>query len=159
MGQVVVLNHEQQMQEQASARILQERYDSVMMPWDRRAPEPVLGQSYDSYRRKTLIKMKQLLPDNHRLRKVQVNQMDDSVLAVFEPQIMSACRAAAYDVDTVPREPGADGRVQFRRVTECDQNGMTLVKFIGPRSFIEDFKAPTRRVKSFMHTPHLMPQR
>lgn len=159
MAQVVVLNHDQQMQEQAACRILQERYDMALQPWDRRAPEPVLGQSYDSYRRKTLIKMKQLLPDDHKLRKVQVNQMDPSVLSVFEPQIMSACREEAYNPATVPSEPDENGRVQFRRVTELDQNGMKIVKYIGPRSFIEDFKAPTRRVKSFLHTPQLMPQR
>jgi hypothetical protein len=159
MAQVVVLNHDQIVQEQAAARILQERYDMALQPWDRRAPEPVLGESYDSYRRKTLIRMKRLLPDDHKLRKVQVNQMDETVLKIFEPQIMSACREAAYDPTTVPTEPGPDGRVQFRRVTERDQNGMTIVKYIGPRSFVEDFKAPVRRVKSFMHQPHLMPQR
>jgi hypothetical protein len=41
-----------------------------------------------------------------------------------------------------------------RKVTELDfNNGQKIVKFIGQRSFIDDFKAPVRRVISFL-TPN-----
>ena len=136
------LTYDEQMQEQSAARIMQERYDMALQPWDRRAPSPVLGQSYDNYRRETLKQMKRLLPDDHKLRNVQINGMETSVLNVFEPQIMSACRQEAYNPLTVPLG-------EYRRVTELDQNGMKIVKYIGQRSFTDDFKRPCRRVKSF----------
>jgi hypothetical protein len=144
MAQVVRLNHEQQMQEQSAARIYQERYDMALQPWGRRAPEPVLGESIDKYRRKTLIKMKRQLPDDHKLRKVQVNQMEPDVLNIFEPQIMTACREEAINPMTVPRG-------ELRLVPSKDPNGLTINNFIGQESFVKllDCYRPGRRVTSF----------
>jgi hypothetical protein len=50
---------------------------------------------------------------------------------------------AAYDASTVPVG-------QYRKVVEVDGNGMKMVKWIGQRSFTDDFKAPVRRVISFL---------
>ena len=138
------MSHDQLLQMQRSARVIQERADEALMPWDIRAPAPVLGESFDSYRRNVAVKLKQLLPKNHELRKVQFRRMDDYVLANFEPQLYKAVRDAAHDPSTVP--PG-----QFRRVVEIDQGGTKMVKWIGQESFVKDFTRPGRRVTSFMH--------
>jgi hypothetical protein len=136
------MSREQLMQMQASGRIYQERYDNALAPWDQRAPAPVLGQDVDSYRRDTLVKIKRLLPDDHGLRKIQIRQMANDVLNVFEGQLLKACRAEAYNPKTVPVG-------EFRRVVDVDQNGMKIVKFIGQQSFVKDMGRPGRRVVSF----------
>ena len=42
---------EQLLQAHASARVYQERYDHSFQPWGMRAPEPVVGEPVDDYRR------------------------------------------------------------------------------------------------------------
>jgi hypothetical protein len=129
---------------QASARVIQERADEALMPWDIRAPAPVLGESFDRYRRNVAVKLKKLLPENHELRKVQYRGLDDAVLNAFEPQLYRAVRDAAHDASTVP--PG-----EFRKVIEVDQGGTRYTKFIGQESFVKAMGRPGRRVTSFMH--------
>lgn len=97
---------EQLMQMQASGRVYQERYDTVLQPCDQRAPAPTLGEDIDTYRRNTLVKIKRLLPDNHELRRIQKRQMSNDALNVFELQLLKACRAEANNAASVP--PRAD---------------------------------------------------
>src|SRR5262245_31172752 len=136
------MTREQLLQQQASGRVYQERYDNALAPWDQRAPAPVLGQDIDTYRRETLVKIKKLLPENHELRRVQIRQCPNDVLNVFEPQILEAARTEAYNANSVPLD-------QMRRVVEVDSNGLKIVKWIGQRSFVHDFTRPGRRVVSF----------
>jgi hypothetical protein len=133
---------------QHSARALQERADNALSPWGIRAPAPVLGQTYDEYRRKLAIMCKRQLPDKHELRRVQVRQLSADALAVFEPQIYDACKSAAYNADSVP-----DG--QMRRVEEIDGNGLKIVKFIGQHSFVRDFTTRGRLAR--IRTPENSP--
>jgi hypothetical protein len=142
MGIAANMSYDQLMRMQASGRVYQERYDDALQPWDQRAPPPVLGQDLDAYRRDTLVKIKRLLPDGHELRKVQIRKMPDDALNVFEPQILKAARAEAYNPNTVPRG-------EFRRVTEVDSNGLKIVKYIGQESFVRALTRPGRRVTSF----------
>jgi hypothetical protein len=80
-------------------------------------------------------------------REVQYRQLETDAFDILEPRLLRAVRQAAYDPTSVPIG-------QFRRVVEHDpNNGQKMVKFIGQRSFIDDFKAPVRRVISFL-TPH-----
>jgi hypothetical protein len=136
------MTREQLMQMQASARVYQERFDSALSPWDQRAPAPTLGQDIDNYRRETLVKIKRLLPDDHELRNIQIRKMANDVLNVFEPQILEAAKAEAYNASSVP--PG-----EMRRVVEVDSNGLKIVKYIGQQSFVKDMGRPGRRVVSF----------
>jgi hypothetical protein len=140
------MTREQMLQQQASARVYQERYDSSLQPWDLRAPAPVLGEDISEYRARLAILAKKQLPEDHELRKIQYRRLDSRVFDNFEPQLLQAVQKAAYDATSVP--PG-----QFRQITEVDGNGNKVVKFVGPRSFVEDFKAPVRRVLSFQ-TPN-----
>jgi hypothetical protein len=138
------MSRDQLLQMQASARVYQERADNALMPWDIRAPAPVLGEDAATYRRDLAVKLKRMLPENHKLRKVQYRGLDDQTLGVFEPQLFKAVRDAANDPSTVP--PG-----QYRRVVEINQGGTKIVNWIGPRSFTDEFTRPGRRVVSFLH--------
>jgi hypothetical protein len=145
---VAAMSRDQLMQIQASARVYQERADNALMPWDIRAPHPVLGEDIAKYRRDLAVMLKRQLPENHQLRKVQYRRLDDAMLSVFEPQLLKAVRDAANDPSTVP--PG-----QMRRVVEVDEGGTKIVKWIGQRSFIEDLKAPAYRAR--IRTPDTHP--
>ena len=136
------MTREQLAEVQASARMFQERYDNALSPWDRRAPAPTLGQTVDDYRRETLVKMKKLLPENHKLR-IPVRRLDDDTLNILDPQICRAVRDEAYNPNTVP--PG-----ELRRVVEKDGNGATMVRFVGPQCFVREMGRPGRRVLSFL---------
>ena len=124
---MATLTHDQQVYQQSFARLYQARYEDALQPWNRRAPAPVLGQSVDDYRRETLVQMKRLLPDDHSLRHIQVRRMPADALEVFDPQLCQACRAEAYNPNTVP--PG-----EFRIVPEVDGNGLKMNTFIGPKA-------------------------
>jgi hypothetical protein len=124
-----------------SARVIQEMAQDSLDPWGVRVPGPTLGEPPDEYRRKLLIMAKKQLPVEHELRKIQVRQLRADALAVFEPQIYSACKAEAYNPSSVP--PG-----DMRRIEEINpQNGMKIVKFIGQRSFVDQFLQPGRIAK------------
>jgi hypothetical protein len=143
----IAMTHDQLMRMQASGRVYQERFDNALQPWDRRAPAPTLGQSIDTYRRDVLVGIKKLLPDGHELRQIQIRRMPQDVLDAFEPQLLQACRAEAYNPTTVP--PG-----EFRRVVEVNaNNGLKTVRFVGHESFVKEMGRPGRRVVSFT-TPH-----
>jgi hypothetical protein len=136
------LSHDQAMRMQASARIYQQRYDDALSPWDMRAPAPVLGEPITEYRAKLAILAKKQLPPDHQLRKVQYRRMDTDIFDNFEPDLLQAVQRAAYDASSVP--PG-----QFRKVTEVDSNGMKMVRWVGPESFVKQMTRPGRRVLSF----------
>ena len=87
---------------QASARVVQERYDSAFEPWGVRARAPTLCEHFDDYRRDLAVKAKKLLPEGHDLRKPQYRAMDDHTLSVFEPQLLKECHDAALKNDSVP---------------------------------------------------------
>jgi hypothetical protein len=125
---------------QQSARLYQERYQRAVDPWDQQIKGPILGQSVDDYRRDTLVKLKKLLPENHELR-IPVRTLRNDALDILEPQILQAVRAEAHNPSTVP--PG-----EFRRVVRVDSNGMKIVEWIGPQSFVKDMGRPGRRIKS-----------
>jgi hypothetical protein len=137
------MTREQILQMQASGRVYQEQFDNAFQPWGVRAGAPVLGEEIENYRRIQLIKAKNLLPEGHELRKIQIRQLRSDALDVFQQQILKACKEAAYDKTSVPVD------APLRRVEHTDGNGMKVVDFIGQRSFIHDFNRQGRRVVSF----------
>jgi hypothetical protein len=139
-------SRDQAMRMQASARVLQQRYDDALIPWDLRAPSPVLGEDIREYRARLAILAKKQLPVDHEMRKVTYRRLDSLVFDNFEPQLLQAVQRAAYDPTSVPMG-------EFRRVTEIAPDGMKIVKFIGQQSFVKDMGRPGRRVVSFQ-TPN-----
>jgi hypothetical protein len=138
------LTREQILQMNASARVYQSRYHSAFEPWGVRARAPTLGEDINKYRRDLAVQAKHLLPEDHELRRVQYRRQDDSVLDNFEPQLLTAVKQHAHNNDTVPFD------APLRQVEDRDpNNGQKIIKFVGLRSFVHDFKAPVRRVLSF----------
>jgi hypothetical protein len=140
------MTQEQLLEVQRRCRVFQERADQVFEPWGFQAPAPVLGEDHGDYRRRLAILAKKQLPDDHKLRQVQVRRMDDQALNMMEPQIYQACRTEAFNPNTVP--PG-----QFRRIPYTGPDGYKEIRFVGPRSFVHEFSRPGRRVASF-NTPN-----
>jgi hypothetical protein len=136
------MNREQLLQAHASARVYQARYDEAFAPWGMRAPEPVVGEPVDDYRRKLAVKAKKLLPDGNELRPVQFRSLENDVLEVFEPRLIKECKESAYRADSVPLGT-------MRRVEEIDSNGHKMVKWIGQQCFVRDMMIPGRRVLGF----------
>jgi hypothetical protein len=133
---------EQLLQAHASARVYQERYDRAFQHWGMKAPEPVIGEPVDDYRRNLAVKAKRLLPDGNELKPVQFRALGTDTLDILEPRLLKECQEAAFRPDSVP--PG-----EMRRVEKIDGNGLKIVEWIGQRSFIEDFKQIPRRVLGF----------
>jgi hypothetical protein len=131
-----------------AARRFQEFYDQTLRRVGMRAPEPVLGQTCNDYRRETLRNLKRtFLPQNHDLYQVQFRQLKADALQVFEPQLLSACVTEAYNPAHVP--PG-----ELRKIEEYDEYGkVRTIKFIGQESFVKQMGRPGRRVKSFLFDP------
>jgi hypothetical protein len=143
-----LMNREQLLQAQASARVYQARADAIFQEWGFRAPAPVIGQDPQDYRRDLAVMAKKQLPYNHELRKIKLWKLPRDVFEKLEPQVFNACRDAASRPDSVP--PGT-----MREITRTNpQNGHREVHFIGNESFVTDPSyghRPGRKVISFMH--------
>jgi hypothetical protein len=139
------LTRDDLMRMQNSARVYQERADSVFQQWGFRAPAPPLGQDPQDYRRDLAVMAKRQLPYDHQLRKIKLWKLPRDAFETLEPQVYDACREAANRPDSVP--PG-----EMREVTRINpENGHKEIHFIGDTSFVKDFTRPGRKVVSFMH--------
>lgn len=127
-----------------ASRQFQAYFDDALRKVGVRAPQPVLGQSVNDYRRETCRMLKrQFLPEAHELYKVNYRGLRADVLKALEPQLLAACVEAANDASTV--EPG-----QLRKIEEHDEYGaLKMIKFVGPVSFVRGMMRPGRRVISF----------
>jgi hypothetical protein len=95
---------EQLQDQQRSARTYQENYDETLRQVGMRAPQPVIGQSPDDYRRETLRTMKKMfLPVSHELYKVNMRGLPDEALPAIEPQVLNAVITEANNPNNVPR--------------------------------------------------------
>ena len=69
----------------------QEYYDETLRKVGVRAPQPVLNQTVNEYRRETLRNLKRtFLPQTHPLYEVQFRQLKADALGILEPQLLSA---------------------------------------------------------------------
>jgi hypothetical protein len=127
-----------------ASRQFQAYYDSTLCKVGIRAPQPVLGQKVNDYRRETLRTIKQtFLPQNHELYQVQMRQLQADALKVFEPQVLQACVVEANNPVHVPRG-------ELRKIEEMDQYGqLKFIRWIGQDCFVKQMMRPGRRVVSF----------
>jgi hypothetical protein len=96
------MTREELQEQQRRLTVYQDRYDQVLMPWGRKAPEPVLTESPGRYRRRVLSHAQLFLPENDQWRNVpSFDEMDSHTLGVVEGQILSALRAAANNPASV----------------------------------------------------------
>jgi hypothetical protein len=131
-----------------AARKFQAYYDDTLRKVGMRAPEPVLNQTVNDYRRETLRNLKRtFLPQNHDLYQVQFRQLEADALQVLEAQLLQACVVEANNPAHVP--PG-----ELRKVEEYDEYGkVRMIRFVGQESFVRQMMRPGRRVKSFLFDP------
>jgi hypothetical protein len=131
-----------------AARRYQEYFDSALRDVGMRAPQPVLGQTVNDYRRETLRTLKHtFLPQNHQFYKIQMRRLPSDALDGFEPQVLRACVAAANDPSHLA--PG-----EIRAINRLDETGrVKWIDFIGQQSFVRAMTRPGRKVVSF-NTPN-----
>src|SRR6266508_650745 len=131
-----------------ASRKFQEYYDNTLRRVGMRAPQPVLGESVNHYRRETLRNLKRtFLPQNHDLYQVQYRQLEADALQVLEPQLLQACVVEANNPAHVA--PG-----ELRKVEELDEYGkLKTIRFVGQESFVKQMGRSGRRVKSFLFDP------
>src|SRR5215813_8589760 len=127
-----------------AARKFQAYYDDTLRKVGMRAPQPVLGETVNHYRRETLRNLKRtFLPQNHDLYQVQFRQLESDALQELEPQLLNACVVEAYNPQHVPVG-------ELRKIEELDEYGkLKTIKWIGPESFVKAMGRPGRRVVSF----------
>src|SRR5882757_2217728 len=86
-----------------ASRKFQAYYDETLRRVGMRAPEPVLGQTVNHYRRETLRNLKRtFLPPVHDLYQVQYRQLKADALGVLEGQLLQACVVEANNPIHVP---------------------------------------------------------
>jgi hypothetical protein len=151
------MTREQLLQLQSAARFHQERFDTAFMSWGLRAPAPAYADSIEAvndYRRAQAVRAKKLLPfsDNRvapgdmsfaELRRTEYWKLPDDAYPIFENQLLRAVAAAGKRNDSIGPED------QPREIHERGPNGEHTVRFLGQRSFVNDFKMAPRRVISF----------
>ena len=74
-----------------AARKFQEYYDEELRDIGVRAPQPILGEPVNHYRKEFLRTLKRtFLPQNHDLYKVNYRGLKADALQAFEPQLLAA---------------------------------------------------------------------
>jgi hypothetical protein len=143
---------EQLQEQQRRLTVYQARYDDVLQPWGRKAPEPVLTEGPGTYRRRVLSHAQLFLPEGDQWRGVDVNDIGSDALSVVEQQILGALRTAQRTPALVASS--AAGRPDsvtpgLRVVEHHDANGLVQKTFHG-EWFGKMFCRPCRRVTSFL---------
>jgi hypothetical protein len=127
-----------------AARKFQAFYDETLRKVGARAPQPVLGETVNNYRRETLRNLKRtFLPQNHPLYEVQYRQLKSDALGVLEPQLLSAVVKEANNPAHVPAG-------ELRKIEEIDPYGQVkTINWIGQDCFVKQMGRPGRRVVKF----------
>jgi hypothetical protein len=115
------------------------RADEAFGVWARTAPAPRHTETRDEYRARLCHRAAHFLPVDHELRGVDVTGLSGKATGIFFDKFMKELKAAATDADTVPRGT-------LRRIEERGPTGHSRVSYVGPRSFVDDFHRPNRRV-------------
>jgi hypothetical protein len=127
-----------------AARRFQEYFDTALAQVGMRAPQPVLGQTVNDYRRETLRTIKRtFLPQNHEYYKIQMRNLPADALNGFEPLVLKA--AVKEAVNPVHLQPG-----EIRPIKRLDETGrVRCIDWIGQESFVRQMMLPGRKVLSF----------
>lgn len=137
------MTEDQLLYQQRSARTYQALYDDTLRKVGMRAPQPVLGQAPNDYRRETLRMMKKTYLQNHSLYKINMRGLPDDILHGFEAQVLPAVVTEAYNPLNVPRG-------ELRKVEELDEYGkLRTIRFVGQEHFVKAMGRPGRKVVSF----------
>jgi hypothetical protein len=113
-----------------TARKWQEHFDGKLREVGMRAPEPILGQTVNDYRRDVLIKAKKaFIPRTHQLRQFSLDDIKGDALNVIEQKILDAVVVEAQNPANVPRG-------ELREIQKTDPNtGNRMNVFYGQDHF------------------------
>lgn len=136
------MTDDQLVRQQQGARYYQRLYDDTLQRVGMKAPEPVLGQSVDNYRRESLRTMKKAFLQNHDLYKVNMRGLRADALPVFEGQVLEAVPVEAFNPMNVPKG-------EIKEIVQTMPNGSKIHLFLGQESFVKEMNRPGRRVASF----------
>jgi hypothetical protein len=127
-----------------ASRKFQAYYDETLRTIGMRAPQPILGQTCNDYRRETLRTIKRtFLPESHEFYRIQMRGLPADILPGIEPQVLSAAVTEANNPAHVP--PG-----ELRKIERLDEYGkLKCIDWIGQESFVKQMMRPGRRVLSF----------
>src|SRR6516165_1542298 len=139
-------SREHMLDRQSVMRQYQARADDALQPWGERAPAPIAGESVDEYRVRLVKIVQKRLPEGDEYREMpmrRTQRQSPDAFKNFEDEIYPRARAAAGRLDSV-----AQG--EERVITHVDPiNGHKSITFLRRDHFINDFKAPIRRVRGF----------
>jgi hypothetical protein len=102
---------------------------------------PRIGDSFASYRLRTLRQMQRLLPDKHGLKRADLSLVrDERSIDSLKDDILRDTESAAWDPSF--NTPGG-----LRQITRHDQAGRAIHEFVGkPSAWMDQFKAPRLRL-------------
>jgi hypothetical protein len=124
----------------AAARQFQEYYDDALRKVGARAPQPILGQRCDDYRRETLRTLKRtFLPPAHELYQINCRGLPSGALKALEPQLLQACVAEADNPAHVPLG-------ELKKVERLDEFGkVKFIDWVGQENFVKQMMRPGRQ--------------
>jgi hypothetical protein len=111
-------------------------YDEILRKVGMRAPQPILGQNVNHYRRETLRTIKRtFLPQNQFVSGVDARQLKADALRALEPQVLNAAVVEANNPAHVP--PG-----ELRKIEELDLYGqLKFIRWIGQDCVVKQMAA------------------
>jgi hypothetical protein len=128
---------------QRSARLFQEHYDNLLCQIGFRAPQPIIGQMPDDYRREVMRTLKKQFLTHHPLNRINMRGLPSDVLPQFEQQVLQAAVSEAHNPLNVPLG-------EMRRIDKRDETGVLKeICWVGQESFVKQMNRPGRRVLSF----------
>ena len=117
--------------QQRSARLYQSRYDDVLRQVGMRAPQPILGQHPDDYRRETLRTLKRTFLNNHDLYKINMRGLPSDVLPQFEGMVLEAGKIEILNPKNVPLG-------EIKQINVLDEGGKLMRRdFVGQECFVK----------------------
>jgi hypothetical protein len=116
----------------AAARRYQAYYDEALRDVGMRAPQPILGQTVNDYRRETLRTLKKTFLQNHEFRKVNMRGLPADALQGFEPQVLKAAVKEANNPANVPKG-------ELKQIVKYDErfNAVKFIDFIRQDHFVK----------------------
>jgi hypothetical protein len=127
-------------EDRANMAVIQSRADSVYQMFGDSAPKFMDGEEPLDYQRRLIKKMQ---PKSAEWKDIDLSRADSAMLDLAEKKIFAdAILAAQFPTDL------AEG--QLRMVRKPDETGRQITTWYGePRSWMQEFMPPTRRVTSF----------
>jgi hypothetical protein len=148
-------DYQKRISKQSRWNTLQAEVDAVLQLYNVSAPGPRADDSERSYRVRLLGLVQDQLPPRldknvvvssrgdsanvTEMARFPIGRVDDAVIDIIQPQILTMARRLAHDPASVPED-------EWREVHRLGPGGQDVTEFIGRRSFVRDY-TQSKRVK------------